>query len=262
MATFITSTPVGESLMIDVTTSTGYWKYNFNGTESSVFPDGNAVRSGAETNNGEYTVISCDVDGNASGEITYLGLDNTYLTLFDGTGLSGLTNLNLTSNQLTSLSGFVFPTSLTNLQLQNNQLASFDGTSFTSLTTLNLAYNQLTSFDGTGLSSLTQLNLNLNPITSFNGTDLTSLFGLALFDEKGVSSITTSLNNSILSLLNTNGLENGYFLTGNGRTSAGTADYDALVGKGWNLRGLDLTGGNGGINITGKLRIKGATTIG
>ena len=259
--TFITSTPSGESLMIDVTTSTGYWKYIFNGTESGVFPNGNTVRPGSETNNGDYTVISCDIDGNVSGEIEYLGLDNTYLTSFDGTGLTGLTSLNLASNQLTSFDGTGL-SSLTSLNLAYNQLTSLSGFILpTSLTTLNLDHNQLTSFDGTGLTSLINLFLNVNPLTLFNGTDLTSLTTFILFEEKGSSStITPELNNSILDQLNANGVESGNFFTSNGRTSAGTADYDSLVGKSWQLRGLDLVtpppSGNG------KLRIKGVNSGG
>ena len=37
MATFITSKLTGETISIDVQTSTGYWKYKHNGTYSSVF---------------------------------------------------------------------------------------------------------------------------------------------------------------------------------------------------------------------------------
>jgi hypothetical protein len=36
MATFITSKSVGQNINISVQTSTGYWKYNHNGSDSSV----------------------------------------------------------------------------------------------------------------------------------------------------------------------------------------------------------------------------------
>ena len=215
MATFITSKSVGQDINFYVETSTGYWKYNHNGSDSSVFS--NAYQTITVTNaNGEFTIISCLEDGTPSGDIIQLDLQQDQLTSFDGTGLTGLTSLGL----------------------QNNQITSFDGTDLISLTGLYLEGNQLTSFDGTGLTSLTSLGLGNNQITS-------------------------SSNNQILNLLDQYGLENGEFYTTGGRTSAGTADYDALIAKGWNLLGLDLTGGGGGgVNVTGKLRIKGATTIG
>jgi len=162
-----------------------------------------------------------------------LYLDSNQLTSFDGTGLTSLTNLSLYSNQLTSLEGFILPTSLINLGLVNNQLTSFDGTGLTSLTQLYLDSNQLTSFDGTGLSSLTYLDLQNNQLTS-------------------------SSNNQILNQLNQNGLSGGEFTSVNGRTSASNTDYDNLLNNlGWTFYGLDLI-----IVGSGKLRVKGVNSGG
>ena len=196
--------------------------------------------------------------------LIYLYLNGNQLTSFDGTGLTSLTTLYLQSNQLTSFDSTDL-TSLSWLYLNTNQLTSLSGFIFpTSEFGLDLSDNQFTSFDGTGLSSLTDLILHSNQLTSFDGTGLTSLIYLELFNDKyGSNPMTPELNNSILSQLDDNGLSNGQFSTINGRTSDGTADYDALVAKGWTLSGLDLTGGGGGgVNVTGKLRIKGATTVG
>jgi hypothetical protein len=69
----------------------------------------------------------------------------------------------------------------------------------------------------------------------------------------------------ILHQLSQNGLTGGYFQTTNGsRTPASNIDYNNLLNNlVWELYGLDLIGGGGGgVNVTGKLRIKGATTIG
>ena len=109
MATFITSKAVGESINIYVQTSTGFWKYNHDGSDSSVF--GNGQQSITITNanplelmkNFEFTIISCDSDGTVSGDVTDLRLQNNQLTSFDGTGLSSLTTLYLGGNLLTSL---------------------------------------------------------------------------------------------------------------------------------------------------------------
>jgi Leucine-rich repeat (LRR) protein len=329
MATFITSKAVGQTINIYVTTSTGYWKYNHNGSDSSAFSNPQTVT--VANANGEFTLIPCLSDGTPSGDITQLSLDsnqitsfygtglsaltvlsltnnlltsfdgtslsaltnlgllNNQITTFDGTGLTSLTNLDLSgnqltsfdgtdltslgdlrlqSNQITSLDGFILPTSLTELTLQNNQLTSFDGAGLTSLTVLSLDNNQITSFDGTDLTSLIELILVNNLLTSIDVSPMVALFNLFLADVYGLNGnpMTATANNAILAAFvshigNTESTKKYIFTTG-GRTSAGTADYNTLINDGYDLIGFDLTGGNGGVNIYGKLRIKGATTIG
>ena len=199
MATFITSKSVGQNIQIAVNTSTGYWKYQHNGVTSSVFGAGQQTITVANAN-GEFTLIPCLVNGTVSGDITSLQLNSIQLTSFDGTGLSGLTGLDLNGNNLTSLSGFTFPESLiqlslmnnqltslsgitfpqnlASLQLYNNQLTEFDGANFPNLYNLGLGQNQLTEFYGTGLSSLGELELSTNQLTIFNGNGLVSLYSL------------------------------------------------------------------------------------
>jgi hypothetical protein len=249
MATFITSKSVGQDITIYVETSTGYWKYNHDGTDSSVSTNGG--RSATVVNaNGEFTLISCLSDGTVSGDITYLDLRNIQITSFDGTGLSSLTYLALVSNQLTSFDGTGL-SSLTNLFLQDNQLTTFTGTGLSALTALYLTYNQLTSFDGTGLTSLNDLNLENNPLTLINLTGSNVLQYCYINNP-----LSPSVNNSLLAQFAANELANawnyGEFYTTGGRTSAGTTDYDYLIANGWTVEGADLvpTG-------TGKLRVKG-----
>ena len=100
MATFITAKPVGQNITIYIETSTGYWKYNHNGTDSMVFNQMNGQQVIPVTNsNGEFTIISCDSNGTISGDITFLGLEhfmgNNQITSFNGTGLTSLTFLYL-----------------------------------------------------------------------------------------------------------------------------------------------------------------------
>ena len=235
--TFITSKSVGETINIFVRTSTGFWKYNHDGSDSSVFENGWRYDILVTNANGEFTIISCDESGNVSGDVTNLALFHNQLTSFDGTVLTSLTGLGLDDNQLTSLDGFIFPTSLTTLQLGANQLTSFDGTGLSGLTELWINDNQLTSLSGFIFpTSLNRLFLGGNQLTSFDVTGLTSLTGLNLDGNL----LTPSSNNQILNQLNQNGLSNGYFSSTNGRTSASNADYDNLISLGWYLGGLDL----------------------
>ena len=175
MATFITSKSVGQTMNIYVQTSTGFWKYNHDGSDSSMFGNGNQTITVANVN-GEFTIISCLSDGTVSGDITQLNLGNNLLTSFDGTSLTSLTNLNLYNNQLTSLVGFIFPTSLTTLQLGNNQLTSFDATGLPNLVGLVLTSNPLTpSVNNQILNQLNQNGLSGGYFESNNGRSSASI---------------------------------------------------------------------------------------
>ena len=175
MATFITSKAVGQTFNIYAQTSTGFWKYNHDGGDSSVFGNGNQTITVANVN-GEFTIISCLSDGTVSGDITQLNLGNNLLTSFDGTSLTSLTNLNLYNNQLTSLVGFIFPTSLTTLQLGNNQLTSFDATGLPNLVGLVLISNPLTpSVNNQILNQLNQNGLSGGYFESNNGRSSASI---------------------------------------------------------------------------------------
>jgi Leucine-rich repeat (LRR) protein len=274
LSTFITSKLTGETIDIYVETTTGYWKYNHNGTDSSVFNQNDGQQSAEVLNeNGEFTIISCDPagsilgEGSANGDITYLELPNNQITTFNGTGLSSLTYLDLGVNQLTEFDGTDL-SSLTELYLSDNQLTEFDGTDLTSLTFLDLSGNQLTTIVGflfpTSLTNLqlgsSKENLN-NNLTSVDLSSLVNLTNLGLQDNQlttlDISNmnylqylyvnnnlLTPSVNKSLLAKLAANELSNdwdsGDFYTTGGRTSDGTDDYDYLINEGWNISGADL----------------------
>jgi hypothetical protein len=104
MATFITSKSIGETINVNVNASNGYWKYNHNGTDSSIFDQKDGFQTITVANaNGEFTIIPCSSNGTVSGNVTIMDLENNQLTSFDGTGLSGLFDLTLNSNNLASL---------------------------------------------------------------------------------------------------------------------------------------------------------------
>jgi Leucine-rich repeat (LRR) protein len=247
MATFITSKTVGELISISVTTSTGFWKYNHDGSDSSAFANGSQEITITNIN-GEFTIISCDESGNVSGDITILNLPNNQLTSFDGTGLSSLIELYLPNNQLTSFDGTGL-SSLTSLYLNGNQLTSFDGTGLSSLTQLNLENNPLTSFISGDMGQIDFLNLSNLQLTSFDGTGLSSLTGLGLannqltsFDGTGLSSlIVLELGNNQLTSFDVTGLSNLNFLQllYNQFTSFDGTGLTSLIGL--NLEGNQLT---------------------
>ena len=251
MATFITSKAVGQTISIRVYSTIGYWKYNHNGVDSNPYPNQHQDVSISVTNsNGEFTLFSCDSQGNISGEINSITLYSGYgnpsnqITSFDGSGLSSsLTYLDLSSNLLTSFSGTGL-SGLTNLHLYNNLLTSFSGVGLVNLTSLELNKNNLTSFNGTGLSSLVMLYIEDNNLTSFNGTGMNNLTGLYITGNSistfTPSSITRSSNDSILSFLNSNNISNGVLYTYGGRTTTSTSNYNSLISKGWSLYGVDL----------------------
>ena len=148
MATFITSKAIGETLTgIYTQTSTGYWKYNHDGIDSSVFANGPQVLTVTNAN-GEFTIIPCDVNGIVNGDITVLAIGNRQLTSFDGTGLTGLTYL----------------------ELRSNQLITFDATSLSILQHLDLTNNPLTPVvNNQILNQLNQIGLANGTFKSNNG---------------------------------------------------------------------------------------------
>jgi hypothetical protein len=106
MATFITSKAVGETVGLAVFTTSGFWKYNHNGVDSSVFGDSGAGEFSdimVENANGEFTIISCDENGNPYGILFGLGINDAQMTSFDGTGLTDLQILFFLQHSLTSL---------------------------------------------------------------------------------------------------------------------------------------------------------------
>ena len=83
------------------------------------------------------------------------------------TGLTQLTELNLSSNELTDVSALVGLTQLTSLDLWSNELTDVNALAgLTQLTSLNLCSNELTDVSAlAGLTQLTELDLGFNELT-------------------------------------------------------------------------------------------------
>jgi hypothetical protein len=145
MVTFTTSKLVGQKIAILVGSTTNYYKYIHNGSETVL--DIKALNVTyqigqnripvitVENSNGEFTIISCLEDGTPSGYIYSISLGGSVytdpvngftriynnITSFNGAGLSGLELLALSDNLLTSLNlnGL---TSLRHLEITGNPL--------------------------------------------------------------------------------------------------------------------------------------------
>ena len=226
MATFITSMAVGSVFGIGCETSTGYLKYHHDGSDSTIFEPMQEISLSVTNANGEFTIISCDSEGNASGYITLLNLQNIQVTSFDGTGLSGLNNLYLSNNQLTSFDGTGL-SNLTELSLYGNQLTSLDVSNMDNLTSLYLytkgSGNPLTpSANDQILSQLVQNGLSFGQFRTVNGrtsasnADYTSLvnsdwtlMGLDLIEETTTTTTTTSTSSLISNVVVSTGLGKG-----------------------------------------------------
>ena len=73
MATFITSKSVGETIKIDVYATGGYWKYNHNGIDSSLYQDGSQTIT-ILNSNGQFTLTAYNSLGEVYPCSTFLGV--------------------------------------------------------------------------------------------------------------------------------------------------------------------------------------------
>ena len=148
-------------------------------------------------------------DDSSPKRITQLILRGESLTgTLDVSGLSSLTTLNCSNNQLGTLnvSGL---SSLTRLDCFNNQLVTLDVSKNTALTRLYCDNNQLGTLNVSGLSSLTDLNCSTNQLGTLNVSSLSSLIALycdnnqlVTLDVSGLSSLTRlyCFNNQLVTL--------------------------------------------------------------
>jgi Leucine-rich repeat (LRR) protein len=106
--------------------------------------------------------------------LTELRCSENQLTKLNVAGLTGLTELYCYTNQLTELD-VAGLTGLTSLDCTYNQLTELDISRLTGLTMLGCGSNQLTELDVSRLTGLTMLGCGYNPLTELNVSRLTSL---------------------------------------------------------------------------------------
>ena len=97
-------------------------------------------------------------DNNFEQALIDLGYDDTLDDSVLTASISGVTNLDVSNEEISDLTGIAGFTALTGLYLNYNSLTSLDVSSNTALTTLRCHFNQLTSLDVSANTSLTILD--------------------------------------------------------------------------------------------------------
>ncbi|WP_309640882.1 leucine-rich repeat domain-containing protein [Flavobacterium sp.] len=117
-------------------------------------------------------------DANFKTKLIALGVDTNADGDIQQTEASSVTILNVSSSNISDLTGISAFTNLQNLTCDNNQLTSLNLDGLSNLQTLQCYNNQLTDIDVSGLSSLQSLYLGFNQLTSINVSNLTNLKSL------------------------------------------------------------------------------------
>ena len=113
--------------------------------------------------------------------------------------ISGVTFLDVSSKNITDLTGIEDFTALTSLYCGANQLTSLDVSTNTALTTLYCDSNQLTSLDVSTNTALTYLLCSNNQLTSLDVSTNTALVSLYC-DSNQLTSLDVSTNTALTTL--------------------------------------------------------------
>jgi len=131
--------------------------------------------------------------------VTYLNVSSQNISDLTGIeGFTALTDLDCEDNQLSSL--YVSNnTALASLKSRYNQLTSLDISNNTALTYFECDVNQLTSLDVSNNTSLTSLSCSVNQLTSLDVSNNTALIELDCFQNQ-LFSLDVSNNTSLTAL--------------------------------------------------------------
>jgi len=178
-----------------------------------------------------------DADGNAvtMGDATSMG-DGTMNDLVLTDNISGVTNLNVSSQSISDLTGIQDFTALTQLLCYNNNLQSIDVSQNTVLESLKCYVNHLATLDVSQNVALTYLNCSINDLTVLDVSHNTALTNL----DCTYCSLTTldiNLNTALTTL----------YCSYNGLTVLDVSQNTALIALGCNhniLTTLNVKNGN------------------
>ena len=173
--------------------------------------------------------------------VTYPG-GTTKISELNTLYAKSLTNLNCSSNQLTSLDVSA-NTALTSLNCSSNELTSLDVSANKLLTNLNCNSNGITSLDVSANTALTDLNCNVNKLTSLDVSANTALTSLNCASNINITTIqSVAVNNSvasaIASLISDATSTTGTVTLRNGDEFNSTIS-DAATEKGWTVEYVD-----------------------
>lgn len=211
-----------ESLHAGIGTETGYIKVNYWDGTTEVLGNGAAYNTDPRFQmespiiqinktvdvNDTYSdrtieIYSCDVDGNITGNILYIGLASTNFDLID-----------------------VLPCrSLYELHINNTQISTLNLTGLTSLFRLGCNGTPISSLDITGLDNLWGLYCD--------DTNLDSSDNDSLLDLLAVRYNNLSPGQMVFAPI----LADKVFNSNTGRTSASDTSYDTLLTNGWTING-------------------------
>lgn len=144
--------------------------------------------------------------------------------------------LDLSSSNLTNLTGLEHFINLISLGINLNDISTFDGTAFTNLEYLNFSNNNLTLTNLTGLSNLQIFWAHGNP---FSTIDVSSLSSLTFFDISYCDNLTTLDVSNLTNLTDLSCSSNDVMTTINLNGCTALEDLNCQYGA---LTSLDLSG--------------------
>jgi len=170
-----------------------------------------------------------------------LELKSKTLTNVNYITVSGLQNLQLSDNQLTTFNPTIaLPSSLQQLKLHVNQITTFNPTIAlpSSLEFLNLYGNQIVNFNPTLPlpTSLQILNLNINQLTTFNPTiALPSSLQILYLNNNQMTTSGYTASEPWANGIHTAPSGGTILFQGNTNSASGTNLEAILISKGWNV---------------------------
>ena len=222
---------IGDPVTLTATVEPGYaadktvsWSVNPEGMVR-LETDGNSCTVTAEST-GTATVTVTTADGGKTAQCTVTVYDaNTMINLSfiaavekatdigwdkndDGTvsltdanleKIRAVTELNISDQKLTDLSGIEWFTGLTTLYCDNNQLTELDVSANTALTSLDCYDNQLTSLDVSANTALKFLSCQRNQLTELNVSGCTALTSLRCYNNQ-LTELNVSANTALKTL--------------------------------------------------------------
>ncbi|MGS2725367.1 DUF7619 domain-containing protein [Psychroserpens sp. BH13MA-6] len=223
------------------------------------FPDVELKNKLLASSNSNF--IALDVNGNP------INIDSNADNEIDINEAQAIYELNISSSNITDLTGLENFINLIRLEINLNNIATFDGTAFTNLEYLNFSNNNLTSTNLTGLSNLQIFWAHGNP---FSSIDLSTLSSLTILDISYCDNLTSLDVSNLTNLtdLHCTSNDNMTSLNVNGCTAledlncqygaltsldlSGLANLSTMFAENNNLSSIDVTGAIslGNLNIT------------